>query len=141
MRAALAPSFAALVAALLALTAGQARAQAFMTPEEVKPILQMTRANWVAIGATGANDLFYFTHIAAMRCGFDSASYRLNGGTDEIGIDFEPCYRDTAQPNAIQGLPFVIYPPDSIASVIVTLKFPDGTTETAKYERRDILLP
>jgi hypothetical protein len=127
--------------ACLTFGAGQGAAQSFTTPEEVRPILQMTRANWVAIGTDTGNDLFYFSHIAAWRCGFSHATYRLNGGTDEIAFDIEPCYRDTAQPNAIRGLPFVVHPQGSITSVIVTLHFPDGTAETAKYERRDILPP
>jgi len=127
--------------AVLGALAGPVAAQSFTTPSEVRPILQMTRAAWVAIGSDSGNDLLYFTHIAALRCGYDRATYRLNGATAEHSIDLEPCYRDTTQPNAIRELPFVVYPAGSIGTLMVTLYFPDGTFETAKYERRDILIP
>ena len=132
---------AAVLAGGLAMLAGGAGAQSFTTSEEVRPILDATRASWVALGAGGGSDLLYFTHLAAWRCGIAGASYRLNGAAADVPFDLEPCYRDTAQPNAIKGLPFVTLPADSVASVVVTVQYPDGSSDTAKYERRDILLP
>jgi hypothetical protein len=132
---------AAVLAGGLAMLAGGAGAQSFTTSEEVRPILEATRASWVALGAGGGSDLLYFTHLAAWRCGIAGASYRLNGAAADVPFDLEPCYRDTAQPNAIKGLPFVTLPADSVASVVVTVQYPDGSSDTAKYERRDILLP
>lgn len=132
---------AAALAGVLVVLAGGAGAQSFTTAEEVRPILEVTRASWVALGAGGGSDLLYFTQIAAWRCGIAGATYRINGAGDAVPFDLEPCYRDTAQPNAIKGLPFVTLAPDSVASVVVTVHYPDGSSDMMKYARRDILLP
>lgn len=133
--------FCTMLMGMVAGLAGGAGAQSFTTPAEVRPILEATRANWVALGAGGGSDLLYFTHIAAWRCGIAGASFQLNGAAEEVPFKLEPCYRDTAQPNAILGLPFLTLPADSVASVIVTVQYPDGSSDSAKYERRDIILP
>lgn len=131
----------AVASGVLAVLAGGAGAQSFTTQAEVRPILEATRASWVALGAGEGSDLLYFTHLAAWRCGIAGASFRLNGAAADVPFDLEPCYRDTAQPNAIKGLPFITLPPGSVASLVVTVSYPDGSTDTAKYERRAILLP
>ncbi len=135
--------FAALAAALAlgaGLKAAPLTAQGLTAPADVRLILQMTRDNWVAIGSQSGNDLLYFTHLAAWRCGFARATYRLNGATEERVFPMERCYHDESQPNAIRELPYVVYRADSIAYLMVTVYFEDGSFETAKYERREITL-
>lgn len=131
---------AALLAAL-ALAAPPALGQALTEPAQVRPILEMTRANWVAIGKQDTQDLFYFTHLAAWRCALSGAEIRINGGKAPTALPLEPCYDGTPQPNAIRGLPFMTFPPGHIEEVEVTLTYRDGETASATFLRGEIVLP
>jgi len=115
--------------------------QQFTTAEEVKPILDATKANWIAVREFDGQDLLYFTHLMAWRCGLDQIYYALNGG-DEQRWNGEPCYEGEAQPNAIKAsdvLPFVALPLGSVQSVTVRLEYDDGSIDSATYQRRDVL--
>lgn len=115
--------------------------QQFTTAGEVKPILDATKANWIEVREYDGQDLLYFTHLMAWRCGIDQIFYTLNGGEEE-GWKGEPCYEGEAQPNAIKAtdvLPFVALPLGSVESVTVRLEYDDGSTDSATYQRGDIL--
>ena len=120
--------------------AGSAGAQNFTTQAEVQPILEMTRANWVAVGTQGGADLLYFTHLLAWRCGVAEIRYGLNGDAPEKVLAMEPCHHDSNTPNAIRDLPFVTYPPGSIEEVTVELVYPDGATQRENFARAAIRL-
>lgn len=118
-------------------------AQQFTTAAEVKPILMATQANWVSVRAFNGQDLLYFTHLEAWRCGLDQILYSINGGPP-TEWPMEPCYEGTATPNAITAqdrLPYTVLPLGSVADVVVSLVFDDGTIEGAKFERAQILIP
>ena len=127
-------------ALLLAVLPEAATAQAFTTAAEVRPILELTRANWVAIGTQTGQDLLYFTQILSWRCGLSEIRYGINGAPPEQVFEMEPCYADTNQPNAIRALPYVGYGLGSIESVTVEIVYEDGVSDGAAFTRAEVLL-
>lgn len=117
----------------------------FTTAVEVKPILGMTKANWVAVRAYEGQDLLYFSHLLAWRCGLWDIRYGINGEPAETVLGMEPCHDDTAQPNSLTDVVnFPIYanfPLDSVESVYVEIVFDDGTSDFAQFDRSEILIP
>lgn len=115
----------------------------FLTALEVKPILAATEANWVAVRAFNGQDLLYFTHLLAWRCGLFEIRYAVNGGAEQV-FPAEPCYVDTNAPNAIKAetvLPYLTFPLGSVAEVEISLLYDDGTTGSARFARSSILMP
>lgn len=137
-----------LSAGLLALAAlavpAAAPAQDFTTSAEVKPILAMTKSSWVVLSSRGGQDLLYFTHLESWRCGIAEIRYSVNSAALDRVRETEPCYRGTAQPNALrlQGhLPYVAFPAGSVQSVTVELRYDDGSRDRIEVSRADILMP
>jgi len=121
---------------------GQILAQGFTAAAEVRPILEATRANWVAVREYDGADLVYFTQLLAWRCGLSEIRYGLNGAEPETVFPMEPCYDGTAQPNAIKS--DAIYLREalgSVSSISVRLIFDDGSTADARFERAQVLMP
>ena len=115
----------------------------FTTATEVKPILEMTKANWVAVREYDGQDLLYVTHLLSWRCGLLQLRYAVNGG-EMVDWPLPPCLLDTATPNAIRtedGLPFVAFDLGSIDSVSVEITYDDLSTDSATFQRSDVLMP
>jgi len=118
-------------------------AEQFTTAAEVRPILEATRLNWVAVREYDGKDLLYFTHLMAWRCGLEAIYYKVNDGDENIWLG-EECHEGDTQPNAILSqnlLPFVSYPLNSIKSVSVRLVYDDGQESTATFTRQAIMTP
>ena len=132
-------------AVALLLMAPAAQGQTFTTAAEVKPILTMTKANWIAVRPWDGNDLLYFTNALAWRCGVSEIRYGVNGAPAETVLAMEPCYEGEAMPNALKLdgdiMPYVVLPLDSVATVDVVVVFDDGSEEPASYERKAVLIP
>jgi hypothetical protein len=132
-------------AALAALAlAGAAAAQTFTTSAEVKPILAMTKSSWVALSASGGQDLLYFTHLESWRCGIAEIRFSVNSPAADTVRQTEPCYRDSAQPNALRlegHVPYIAFPAGYVQSVAVELRFDDGTRDRIEVRRSEILMP
>ncbi len=123
--------------------AGPAQAANFTTAEEVKPILQMTQGNWVAVREFNGQDLLYFTHLESWRCGLDQVRYFINEGKPQVR-EMEPCYDDTPTPNALKlegHLPYVVHKLGSIQTVTVEVTYDDGSLDRATFERANIMTP
>lgn len=121
-----------------------ALAQDFTTAAEVKPILQATKPQWIAIREFDGRDLIYFTNLLAWRCGVDQIAWGINGGAPETVMPMEPCHESEAAPNALKMetvLPYAEAPLGSITSVSLAVTFDDGSVETAEYERKAVLMP
>lgn len=115
----------------------------FTTAVEVKPILTATKGSWVAVREFDGKDLVYVTQVLSWRCGLLSMSFAVNGGTPEVW-DMPPCHIDTASPNAItpeDGLIYRTYPLGSVQSVTIGLTYDDLTTDSATFERAQVLMP
>ena len=128
----------------LALTALPAHAAGFTTAAEVKPILNATKSAWIKVREYDGQDLVYFTHLESWRCGLDSIRYGLNTDTADTLREMEPCYEDEPAPNAIKAdghLPFITQPLGSVNTITIEINYDDGTSETAQFERANIMMP
>ena len=131
------------VAAVAVAVGSGANAQNFTTADEVRPILDATKNNWVAVREYDGKDLLYFTHLLAWRCGLDQIFYTLNGGV-ERPFDAEPCYENEPQPNAIKvedKLPYLAFDLGSVDIVSVRVVYDDGKEAMNSYERAEIMTP
>jgi hypothetical protein len=129
---------------LIACLASPVLAQGFTTAAEVRPILDMTRANWIAIREWEGQDLLYFTHLESWRCGITAIAYTVNGG---LTLPYMPeaCYEGEAQPNALKGegghLPYLAFPLGSLQDVAITLTLDDGSQMQAEFPRAAVKMP
>lgn len=117
----------------------------FTTALEIKPIMTATKPQWLAVREYDGQDLLYFTQVLSWRCGLWEVRYGLNGAPPDIVLPLEPCYEDTAQPNAMvdsETYPIWITAPlGSIESVDIEILYDDGTTDAAVFARNSILMP
>lgn len=114
----------------------------FTTAAEVKQILTLTKAQWVAVREYDGKDLVYVTQILSWRCGLVGLKFSVNGAPLDVW-EMPPCYEDTAAPNAVKGdaLIYRSFPLGSVQSVSVELIYDDLTRDQAEYERKAILMP
>ena len=115
------------------------------TAEAVRPILQMTAPNWIAVRAWDGQDLLYFTQILPFRCGLAEIRYGLNGAEATERFNAEPCPPDQdgavfATIEAETYLPYLSFPAGSIDSVTVTIVYDDGLEETHSYDRAAVAI-
>jgi hypothetical protein len=121
----------------------QTPAGRFTTAAEVKQILTATRPNWIALRDYGGQDLLYFTQLLSWRCGLHEIRYAINGGAPQV-FPAEPCYSDTASPNAIRAeaqQPYLALEAGSVETVEIELLYDDLTTDSASFDRAAILMP
>ncbi|MCF8487365.1 MAG: hypothetical protein K9G71_19400 [Rhodobacteraceae bacterium] len=132
------------LAAIVFPLASAALAQGFTTAAEVKPILQATKTNWVALRDYDGNDLLYFTHLESWRCGLAQVRFSVNSTAATRVWEMEPCYEGTAQPNVLKledHLPYIVIPQGMTNTVSVVVVYDDGTEDRADFERKAILMP
>lgn len=128
---------------LMALTPVAAQAQ-FMTAAEVRPILDMTTQNWVAVRDYNGQDLVYFTHLEMFRCGLAGVRYGINGEPASTPYGLEECYENTSTPNAIHPeshSPYVVFPSGTVQSITVDVNYDDGTVNSVTFFRSEIMTP
>lgn len=117
----------------------------FTTVEQVRPILEMTRANWVALRDYEGRDWLYFTHLGTYRCAISEIRYGLNGAPAETLFEVEPCYIDEPTPFVFKestGVPvWLVQPGGSVQQVAIRLVLTDGSEMEAVFERAAILMP
>ena len=118
----------------------------FTTALEIRPILQATEGNWIAIREYQGQDLLYFTHLLSWRCGLWEIRYGINDVDTTETLPMERCHDDTAAPNALidQSGAFPIYieaPLGSIETVSVEIYYDDGTSQWLFFDRADVLMP
>ena len=130
-----------LFVALLGLgLAGPAAAQ-MQTTAEVKPILQITKGNWIAVREYDGQDLLYFTHLEVFRCGLEQIRYVINEGKPSVWETPACAGDETFSEIAADRLPYAVFPDKSVKSVRIELTYDDGTVETESFERGAIMTP
>ena len=134
-----------LIAAVLWGLALPVLAQNFTSAAEVKPILSVTKPQWIAVREFDGKDLVYFTNLLAWRCGVQTVAYGLNGAAPQTALVTEPCYEAEPQPNALkmdQGvLPYIEAALGSVQTVTVLVTYDDGSTDTGEYLRAAVMTP
>jgi len=107
-----------------------------MPPEQIKQILDVTKTSWVSFRDWQGQQLIYFTHLEAWKCGIDYVFYGLNGGPLDQIWELDACNPDN--PNAVlKDKPYIELPAGSTQSISVQLIYPDGTkspVETFLYK-------
>lgn len=120
------------------------QAQSFTTAKEVRPILELTRPQWIGVREWEGQDLLYFTHLESWRCGLQSVEFGMNGDDPTQQYQLGSCDETSANPNALDlenHLPFIALPAQSIGTVKIRITFDDGTSDEAEFERGSILIP
>lgn len=121
-------------------TSFTASAQNYTAGAELRTILNATQGNWVAVREYDGQDLLYFTHLLAWRCGLDGIYFSVNGG-DERQFEAEPCYEGEATPNALkvtEMLPYLQFDLRSVETVDVRIVYNDGAETVASFDRAQI---
>lgn len=134
--------FRLLIVALLSVSANAASAQ-FLTADQVRPILEATKGNWIGVRNWEGQDLLYFTHLESWRCGLMQVRYALNGSDDYIDYDLAECDETAPNPNAMPDghLPYVTRAENSIETVTVEITYDDGKVVTETYARAAVAIP
>lgn len=119
----------AIILAALAMTPERATAQS----GQERQILELTKANWVAFRNFNGQQLVYFTHLEAWRCGISAVRYSINSDALDRAWTLQPC--DPQNPNAITtDRPYIELPLNTAQSVSVQLTYADGTvSDIARY--------
>ena len=101
----------------------------------IRPILNATKGNWVAVREFQGQDLVYLTHLETWRCGLDGVKYGIN--SDVADQDWELAECDESNPNAIpeDHLPYFAQPLNSVETIIVEIPYDDGEEETVSFGR------
>ncbi|QFT59308.1 hypothetical protein FIU94_10770 [Sulfitobacter sp. THAF37] len=115
----------------------------FTTAAEVKPILNATRGNWVALREYDGKDLLYVTHLWSWRCGLSALAISVNDEPMQ-NWPLPPCHGDTATPNAIleaDGLPYLSLRGGGVARVTVQIVYDDLSMDAQTFQRAQVLMP
>ena len=113
----------AIVAILLATCSFATNA---MPPEQIKPILNMTKDNWISFRDYNGKQLIYFTHLESYTCGIKQVRYSINSDALDQTWELQPCDPN----NPIEITKEVIYltlPLGTAQSIAVKLTFTDGS--------------
>lgn len=117
----------------------------YTTALEVRPILGMTKGQWIGVREFNGQDYIYFSQLMGWRCGLWDIRYGINGAPAINVMPMEPCNEEFAQPNVMVDienyLPYVVYPLGSVESVYVEIVFDDGTSDFAQFERSEVRIP
>ena len=114
----------------------------FTTAVEVKPILNATRSNWIAVREFTGQDLVYVTHLWSWRCGLVAIHIGINGAEPEPW-PLPDCLEDSPAPNAMPAdeLPYRAFPLGSVEEMTVELIYDDLSIDRATFNRTGALIP
>jgi hypothetical protein len=97
-----------------------------MPPEQIKPVLNMTKDNWVSFRDFNGKQLIYFTHLETYTCGIQQVRYSINSDVLDQTWELQPCNPN----NPLQISKETVYltlPLGTAKSIAVKLTFTDGS--------------
>ncbi|KAJ02436.1 hypothetical protein [Sulfitobacter mediterraneus] len=115
----------------------------FTTAAEVKPILNATKGNWVAVRDYDGNDLLYVTHLWSWRCGLAAMAISVNNEPMQ-NWPLPPCHTQFSTPNAIledDGFPYLKLKQGAVHSITIQVVYDDLSMDVATFQRGDVLIP
>ena len=115
----------------------------FLTAAEVRPILTATQGNWIAVREFNCQDLLYFSHLLAWRCGLSAVAYAINSDDPTKDWPLTPCNEDSPTP-AANGDDQPIYSSHalgSIETITVRITYDDDTTDQMTFQRKAVQIP
>ncbi|WP_372884204.1 hypothetical protein [Shimia sp.] len=112
----------------------------FLTAGEVRPILEATKGNWIAVREFNGMDLLYFTHLLAWRCGLYEVSFAVNGGEMQR-FDMPDCDPANAMAVPPEATVYLEYPLGSIETVAVELLYDDLARAGESFQRANVMTP
>lgn len=114
-----------LAAAAIILTLLTSTAHA-MPPEQIKPVLNMTKNSWISFRDFNGKQLIYFTHLESYTCGIKQVRYSINSDALDQTWELQPC--DPNNPLKItKELIYLTLPLGTAKSIAVKLTFTDDS--------------
>lgn len=121
----------------------QAATGKFTTAAEIKPIMNATKGNWVAVREYEGQDLLYISHIWGWRCGLKAMAISVNGEAMQ-NWPLPPCHMEYAAPNAVleeDGLPYLRMKLGAVQTIDIQIVYDDLSMDAASFERGNVLIP
>lgn len=115
----------------------------FTTATEVRPILNATKGNWIAVREFDGKDLVYVTHLWTWRCGLLEMRVGINGAAPEVW-PLPDCHMDQPMPGVVleqDGLPYRSFDLGSVRSIDVQITYDDLGTDAVAFDRSQVLMP
>lgn len=115
----------------------------FTTAAEVKPILNATKGNWVAVREYDGKDLLYVTHLWGWRCGLHAMAISVNDEPMQ-NWPLPACHMKYTTPNAIleeDGLPYLSLRFGAVETIEIQIVYDDLSMDRARFERGNVLIP
>ncbi|MFK7835326.1 MAG: hypothetical protein AB8B60_03825 [Sulfitobacter sp.] len=115
----------------------------FTTAVEIKPILEATKGNWVAVRDYDGKDWLYVTHLWGWRCGLKAMAISVNNEAMQ-NWPLPPCHEQYTTPNAVledDGLPVLTFRQGSVQTITIQIVYDDLSMDIAQFERGNILIP
>lgn len=104
---------------------------------QIRPILDATKNSWVAVREWQGQDLVYFTHLLAWRCGLNKIEYSINSTAADNNWGFIACDETSVNPMALPTAQkiygsFVL---KSVRMITVKITYDDGVQDTVTFDR------
>lgn len=115
----------------------------FTTAAEVKPILDATKGNWVAVREYDGKDLLYVTHLWGWRCGLHALAISVNDEPMQ-NWPLPACHMQYTTPSAIleeDGLPYLSLRLGAVQTIEIQIVYDDLSMDRARFERGNVLIP
>jgi hypothetical protein len=132
-------SLSALLAASFSMMPVMVNAQ-MVDAAQIRPILNATKTQWVAVREWQGQDVIYFTHLLTWRCGLDKIDYGINSTAADKNWAFIPCDETSANPMALapEQRIYGTFGLNSVQTITVKITYDDGGQDTVTYDRKAV---